>query len=260
MKKIFCLLTLAALLIISVIPVCAAGTEINVNKTAVKISEKDKSFKFDVNVKSPGKFAGVELGIECSDNLTLSKSTSTAGSMSTPPTEAKGMYWTSFFEGDNKLPEDVTVTLEFTCPENTINSYVLIKEVNILTKDGVGVSTEKLNPNIKVIAGTSQSVIDQAISENNNIGNSGSDSDINDKNDTNNNIIQAEQSNGSSQKSNVADSNSDIAASLKTGQDYNITDTAILLFMIIISLIAVAVLCNYRKYNKKGHNGKYYKH
>ena len=92
------------------------------------------------------------------------------------------------------------------------------------------------------------------------IGNSGSDSDINDKNDTNSNIIQAEQSNGSSQKSNVADSNSDIAASLKTGQDYNITDTAILLFMIIISLIAVAVLCNYRKYNKKGHNGKYYKH
>lgn len=248
MKKIFCLLTLAALLIISVIPVCAAGTEINVNKTAVKISEKDKSFKFDVNVKSPGKFAGVEFGIECSDNLTLSKSTSTAGSMSTPPTEAKGMYWTSFFEGDNKLPEDVTVTLEFTCPENTINSYVLIKEVNILTKDGVGVSTEKLNPNIKVIASTSQSVIDQATSENNNIGNS--DSDINDKNDTNSNIIQAEQSNGSSQKSNVADSNSDIADSLKTGQDYNITDTAILLFMIIISLIAVAVLCNYQKSNK----------
>ena len=248
MKKIFCLLTLAALLIISVIPVCAAGTEINVNKTAVKISEKDKSFKFDLNVKSPGKFAGVELGIECSDNLTLSKSTSAAGSMSTPPTEAKGMYWTSFFEGDNKLPEDVTVTLEFTCPENTINSYVLIKEVNILTKDGVGVSTEKLNPNIKVIASTSQSVIDQAISENNNIGNS--DSDINDKNDTNSNIIQAEQSNGSSQKSNVADSNSDIADSLKTGQDYNITDTAILLFMIIISLIAVAVLCNYQKSNK----------
>ena len=248
MKKIFCLLTLAALLIISVIPVCAAGTEINVNKTAVKISEKDKSFKFDVNVKSPGKFAGVELGIECSDNLTLSKSTSTAGSMSTPPTEAKGMYWTSFFEGDNKLPEDVTVTLEFTCPENTINSYVLIKEVNILTKDGVGVSTEKLNPNIKVIASTSQSVIDQATSENNNIGNS--DSDINDKNDTNSNIIQAEQSNGSSQKSNVADSNYDIADSLKTGQDYNITDTAILLFMIIISLIAVAVLCNYQKSNK----------
>ena len=142
----------------SVVQACAAGIEIDTDRRTIKLNNNDESFRVEVYINNTENFAGAELGISCSDNLSLESSSSTAGSMTAATKDADGMYWTSFFESANKMPKSITVTLDFKCPKNTSSSLAVIEKVNILKKDGAGVTTERMSPNIRIAAGTSENI------------------------------------------------------------------------------------------------------
>lgn len=200
---------------ISVVSAFATETGIYVDNRVVKLSSADESFKIEIDVKSTEKFAGVELGVECSDNISLEKSSSSAGSMSASPVKSKGLYWTSFFESDNIMPENVTITLEFKCFPNTDLANVVIKEANILTKDGVGVLTQKLTPNIKIVAGVSENIVDTEFEDS-------TESNKKDENSTKSNKDYIDKTNAEEKESDTLyyeKSKENSADVIKTGQD-----------------------------------------
>lgn len=228
----------------SVIPVFASETSIDVDSRTIKLLKSDKSFKIEVNVSSNEKFAGVELGIKCSDNISLESSSATAGSMSASPKKADGIYWTSFFESSNKMPANVTVTLQFKCPENTDYTSAVIEQVNILTRDGAGVVTERHMPNIKIIAGTSKEI---AESENNRVSNADNKIITTDKKITADGADSSENTGKGSANSTVKAASS---GTMQTGAD-NYYDISI--YAGLASLSAI-ILCVYIKCRNKTNN------
>lgn len=217
----------------SVVQACAAGIEIDTDTRAVKLNNNDESFKVEVYINNTENFAGAELGISCSDNISLESSSSTAGSMTASTKDADGMYWTSFFESTNKMPKSITVTLNFKCPKNTSSSQAIIEKVNIMKKDGAGVTTERMSPNIRIVAGTSENIGETGSTG----GNSSANQNTTDGNKTSTN--QDTSKNNTDSGSAKAGSTAASDSTLKTGnEDY----TAIaLLAVMLVSIIAFAV-------------------
>lgn len=217
----------------SVVQACAAGIEIDTDRRTIKLNNNDESFRVEVYINNTEKFAGAELGISCSDNLSLESSSSTAGSMTAATKDADGMYWTSFFESANKMPKSITVTLDFKCPKNTSSSLAVIEKVNILKKDGAGVTTERMSPNIRIAAGTSEN-IEEAGSTG---GNSSANQNTTDGNKTSTN--QDNSKNNTASDSVKAGSTVVSDSTLKTGnEEYT---AVVLLTVMLVSLIAFAV-------------------
>ena len=217
----------------SVVQACAAGIGIDTDTRAVKLNNNDESFRVKVYINNTENFAGAELGISCSDNLSLESSSSTAGSMTAATKDADGMYWTSFFESANKMPKSITVTLDFKCPKNTSSSLAVIEKVNILKKDGAGVTTERMSPNIRIAAGTSEN-IEEAGSTG---GNSSANQNTTDGNKTSTN--QDNSKNNTASDSVKAGSTVVSDSTLKTGnEEYT---AVVLLTVMLVSLIAFAV-------------------
>lgn len=233
LKKIICLAAAVVVALFSVVQACAAGIEIDTDRRAIKLNNNDESFRVEVYINNTENFAGAELGISCSDNISLESSSSTAGSMTASTKDADGMYWTSFFESTNKMPKSITVTLDFKCPKNTSSSLAVIEKVNILKKDGAGVTTERLSPKIRIAAGTSEN-IEEAGSTG---GNSSANQNTTDGNKTsaNQDTSKNNTDSGSAKAGSMAASDS----TLKTGnEDY----TAVaLLGVMLVSIIAFAI-------------------
>ena len=96
----------------------------------------------------------MELGVSCDEGVKMIASECNAGNMSVGPTFGQGKYWVCFFDGENSMPESVTVTLTMSCPKGTKSASAYIDELTIITREGLSTSTEKLNPDIKVTATT----------------------------------------------------------------------------------------------------------
>lgn len=233
MKKIICFAAAVVVALFSVVQACAAGIGIDTDTRAVKLNNNDESFKVEVYINNTENFAGAELGISCSDNISLESSSSTAGSMTASTKDADGMYWTSFFESTNKMPKSITVTLNFKCPKNTSSSQAIIEKVNIMKKDGAGVTTERMSPNIRIVAGTSENIGETGSTG----GNSSANQNTTDGNKTSTN--QDTSKNNTDSGSAKAGSTAASDSTLKTGnEDY----TAIaLLAVMLVSIIAFAV-------------------
>lgn len=233
MKKIICFAAAVVVALFSVVQACAAGIGIDTDTRAVKLNNNDESFKVEVYINNTENFAGAELGISCSDNISLESSSSTAGSMTASTKDADGMYWTSFFESTNKMPKNITVTLNFKCPKNTSSSQAIIEKVNIMKKDGAGVTTERMSPNIRIVAGTSENIGETGSTG----GNSSANQNTTDGNKTSTN--QDTSKNNTDSGSAKAGSTAASDSTLKTGnEDY----TAIaLLAVMLVSIIAFAV-------------------
>lgn len=230
LKKIICFAAAVVVALLSVVQACAAGIGIDTNTRAVKLNNNDESFKVEVYINNTENFAGAELGISCSDNISLESSSSTAGSMTASTKDADGMYWTSFFESTNKMPKSITVTLNFKCPKNTSSSQAIIEKVNIMKKDGAGVTTERMSPNIRIVAGTSEN-----IEETGSTGSANQNTTDGNKTSANQDTSKNNTDSGSAKAGSTAASDS----TLKTGdEDY----TAIaLLGVMLVSFISLAV-------------------
>ncbi len=241
MKKIICFAAAVVVALFSVVQACAAGIGIDTDRRTIKLNNNDESFRVEVYINNSENFAGAELGISCSDNISLESSSSTAGSMTAATKDVDGMYWTSFFESTNKMPKSITVTLNFKCPKNTSFSETVIEKVNIMKKDGAGVTTERLSPNIRIVAGTSENIEET--------GSTGGNSSANQNTASGNNTSANQDTSKNNTDSDSAKAGSTAASdsTLKTGnEDY----TAVaLLAVMLVSIIAFAV--SVRRRSKK---------
>lgn len=154
MKKIICVVIVVFALGISCITAFAAQSEITARETVIKIDKNDESFEIELDINTSSSYAGMELGVSCDEGVKMIASECNAGNMSVGPTFGQGKYWVCFFDGENSMPESVTVTLTMSCPKGTKSASAYIDELTIITREGLSTSTEKLNPDIKVTATT----------------------------------------------------------------------------------------------------------
>lgn len=128
----------------------AESSAVSVSEKEIFLAEGQTSFEAVIEIAPENAYAGVEIGVECSEGLVVSASSASFGSMSAGPTFARGLYWTTFFESDNKLAGTMEITLKIDCPQNFDQGCVTVKEVTVLTKDGYGVAKETLSPDLKI--------------------------------------------------------------------------------------------------------------
>ncbi len=145
MKKIACLLTCLCITLVVTLPVAAKESTVSLPQESITLEEKATSIEMAVDITPENQYAGIEIAVSCPESVAVTASSSTSGSMSASPVLADGLYWTSFFESSNKLTGTMKITLQLSCPE-TWEGDIVIEEVHVLTKDGAGVSTEKLKP------------------------------------------------------------------------------------------------------------------
>lgn len=154
MKKIICAVIAIFVLGISCSTAFAAQSGITARETVIKIDKNDESFEIELDINTSSGYAGLELGVSCDEGVEMIASECSAGNMSVGPTFGQGKYWVCFFDGENSMPESVTVTLTMSCPKGTKAASAYIDELTVITRKGFSTSTEKLNPDIKVTATT----------------------------------------------------------------------------------------------------------
>lgn len=150
MKKIACLLACCCLLSLGTITAFAEEAAVQVSEQQITLTETQTTFEASIEVEPEEAYAGVEIGIACPEGVTVTDSASSSGSMSAGPVVANGLYWTSFFEADNKLSGTMEITSQFSCTESFESGDVLLARVRVLTKEGVSVVTEEQTPAVKL--------------------------------------------------------------------------------------------------------------
>ena len=150
MKKIACLLACCCILSLGTLSAFAKGSAVRVSEDQITLAQTQTTFEAVIEVEPENAYAGVEIAVACPKGVTVTDSSGTSGSMSAGPVLANGLYWTSFFESDNKLSGAMKITLQFSCPESFEGGDIQLKTVKVLTKDGVSVDTEELTPSLKV--------------------------------------------------------------------------------------------------------------
>ncbi len=151
LKKFACLLASFCLLSLGTQTVFAKEPAVRVAEDPITLTQTQTAFEAVIEIE-PGDaaYAGIEIGVACPDDVTVTACSASCGSMSAGPALANGLYWTSFFESDNTLSGAMKITLQVSCPQNFKSGTVDIREVKILTKDGASVNTEKLTPSVKL--------------------------------------------------------------------------------------------------------------
>lgn len=150
LKKIACLLACCCLLSLGTLTAFAKDSSVYISEDQITIAKTQTAFEAVIEVEPENTYAGVEIGIACPEDVTVTASSGSSGSMSAGPVLANGLYWASFFESDNKLSGIMKITLQFSCDQSFENGDISIKKVKVLTKDGVSVVTEELTPSLKV--------------------------------------------------------------------------------------------------------------
>ena len=150
LKKIACFI--ACCLMASLITLTASAKEstVRILEEHIALSNAQKEFDAVIEIEPENMYAGVEIGIACPEGVAVTASSSSSGSMSAAPVLANGLYWTSFFESDNKLSGDMKITLQFSCSEAFENGNIVLEKVKVLTKDGAAVLAEELAPSLKL--------------------------------------------------------------------------------------------------------------
>lgn len=150
MKKIACLLACCCLLSLASFTAFAKESAVRVPEDQIALTQTQTNFEAVIEIEPENAYAGVEIAVACPEGVTVTGSSSSAGSMSAGPVLARGFYWTSFFESDNKLSGTMKITLQFSCPESFESGTVQLQTVKVLTKNGVAVDTEELSPALEI--------------------------------------------------------------------------------------------------------------
>lgn len=128
----------------------AKESAVRVPEDQISLAQSQTNFEAVIEIEPENAYAGVELGIACPGGVTVTASSGSSGSMSAGPVLARGLYWTSFFESDNKLSGTMKITLQFSCPESFEGGDIQLQTVKVLTKNGVAVDTEELSPALEI--------------------------------------------------------------------------------------------------------------
>ena len=114
MKRLCVIMTVVMLLLFVSMPISVCAVE-NENKTIVTIDdltvdETNASFSFIVNVETDEVYAGAEFGAFCSKGVEITSVESSCDSLA-GPTQANGLVWFSFFDGENSFNGKQSVTV-----------------------------------------------------------------------------------------------------------------------------------------------------
>lgn len=114
MKRLCVIMTVVMLLLFVSMPISVCAVE-NENKTIVTIDEltvdkTNASFSFIVNVETDEAYAGAEFGAFCSQGVEITSVESSCDSLA-GPTQANGLVWFSFFDGENSFNGKQSVTV-----------------------------------------------------------------------------------------------------------------------------------------------------
>lgn len=114
MKRLCVIMTVVMLLLFVSMPISVCAVE-NENKTIVTIDdltvdETNASFSFIVNVETDEAYAGAEFGAFCSKGVEITSVESSCDSLA-GPTQANGLVWFSFFDGENSFNGKQSVTV-----------------------------------------------------------------------------------------------------------------------------------------------------
>ncbi len=150
MKKIACLFACCCILSLGTLSAFAKESAVRVPEDQIFLTQTQTNFEAVIEVEPENAYAGVEIGIACPESVTVTDSSGSSGSMSAGPVLARGLYWTSFFESDNKLSGTMKITLQFSCPESFESGDIQLQAVKVLTKNGVAVDTEELSSALKI--------------------------------------------------------------------------------------------------------------
>ena len=123
---------------------------VRVPEAPIALTETQTTFEAVIEIEPENAYAGVEIAVACPQDVKVTASSASSGSMSAGPVLANGLYWTSFFESDNKLSGTMKITLQFSCPESFEGGSIQLETVKVLTKNGVGVTTEELHPALEI--------------------------------------------------------------------------------------------------------------
>ena len=146
MKRVACLLASCCILSLGSLTAFAKESAVRVPEDQITLTQSQTNFEATIEIEPEDAYAGVEIGIACPEGVTVTDSSGSSGSMSAGPVLARGLYWISYFESDNKLSGTMTITLQFTCPESFKSGDIQLETVKVLTKNGVAVDTEELSP------------------------------------------------------------------------------------------------------------------
>ena len=114
MKRVCVIMTVVMLLLFVSMPISVFAVE-NENKTIVTIDDltvdkTNASFSFIVNVETDEAYAGAEFGAFCSQGVEITSVESSCDSLA-GPTQANGLVWFSFFDGENSFNGKQSVTV-----------------------------------------------------------------------------------------------------------------------------------------------------
>ncbi len=256
MKKIACLLACCCLLSLGTITAFAEEAAVQVSEQQITLTETQTTFEASIEVEPEEAYAGVEIGIACPEGVAVTDSASSSGSMSAGPVVANGLYWTSFFEADNKLSGTMEITLQFSCTESFESGDVLLARVRVLTKEGVSVVTEEQSPAVKLSLTRDGSETIESDGAVDNSSQSIADSDAAADSDTVTDSDAAADSEEASDSNTSADSNSDknntepagngsdaeVDSTPETGNNGLLLAGAALLFLAACAALAIGVV------------------
>ena len=146
LKKFACLLICCCFISLGTVTAFAKESTVRVPEEQITLEETQTAFEAVIEVVPENTYAGVEIGIAWPEGVGVTDSSASSGSMSAGPVFANGLYWTSFFESENKLSGSMKITLQLSCPQDFENGKINIQQVKLLTKEGASVVTETLNP------------------------------------------------------------------------------------------------------------------
>ena len=114
MKRLCVIMTVVMLLLFASMPISVFAEE-NENKAIVTIDDltvdkTNASFSFIVNVETDEAYAGAEFGAFCSQGVEITSVESSCDSLA-GPTQANGLVWFSFFDGENSFNGRQSVTV-----------------------------------------------------------------------------------------------------------------------------------------------------
>lgn len=114
MKRLCVIMTVVMLLLFASMPISVFAEE-NENKAIVTIDDltvdkTNASFSFIVNVETDEAYAGAEFGAFCSKGVEITSVESSCDSLA-GPTQANGLVWFSFFDGENSFNGKQSVTV-----------------------------------------------------------------------------------------------------------------------------------------------------
>ena len=147
MKRLCMIMTVVMLLLFVGMPISVYaeeaenGTTVTVDELTV--DETNASFSFIVNIETDEAYAGAEFGAFCSQGVEITSVESSCDSLA-GPTQANGLVWFSFFDGENSFngKQSVTVYGSYEIGQESAVKFSDIKIYSINANEYITTSVE----------------------------------------------------------------------------------------------------------------------